>query len=92
MTDGFGLNVQASLDPESPFAKYFQSPPSLSVVQQNLASLQDVALMRFPLASTEIGLSFAQPTVVASTSPQFAGSSAASASLRVVNSGELFDP
>jgi hypothetical protein len=92
MTDGFGLDGQASLDPESSFAKYFQTLPSLSVVQQNLASLQDVPLMRFPLASTEIGLSFAQPTAVASTSPQFAGSAVASASLRVVNSGELFDP
>ena len=28
ITDGFGLNLQASLDPKSAFAKYFQHPPA----------------------------------------------------------------
>ena len=92
ITDGFGLDVQASLDPKSAFAKYFQQPPSFSVLQQNLASLQNVPLTGFPLKSTEIGLTFTQPTAVAPTSPQFAGSAAVSATLCVVSSGKLFDP
>jgi hypothetical protein len=92
IADGFGLNLQASLNPNSAFAKYFQSPPALSVIQQDLASLQDVPLAGFPLKSTEIGVNFAEPTALASTSPQFAGSVAASASLSVIAGGKLFDP
>lgn len=92
IADGFGLDLQASLDSNSAFAKYFQSLPSLSVIQQNLASLQNVPLVAFPLKSTEIGLNFTEPTTVASTSPQFAGSVAAAACLSVVASGKLFDP
>ena len=92
LTDGYGLNLQASLDPKSAFAKYFRQPPSFSVLQQNLASLQDVPLIGFPLKSTEIGLTFTQPTAVASSSPQFAGSAAVSATLCVVAGGNLFDP
>ena len=41
ISDGFGLNLQASLDPKSAFAKYFQHPPAFSVLQQDLASLQN---------------------------------------------------
>ena len=92
LTDGYGLDLQASLDPKSAFAKYFQKPPSFSVVQQNLASLQDVPLIGFPLKSTEIGLTFTQPSSLTSTCPQFAGSAAASATLCVVAGGNLFDP
>ena len=92
IVDGFGLDLQASLDPKFGFAKYFQQPPSFSVIQQNLASLQDVPLVGFPLKSTEIGLAFTQPTMVASTSPQFAGAAAVAATLRVVAGGKLFDP
>jgi hypothetical protein len=93
IVDGYGLNLQASLNPDSAFAKYFQNPPSsLSIVKQNVASLQDVSLVGFPLPSAEIGVNFAQPTVLAPTSPQFAGSLAASACLSVVAGGELFDP
>ena len=68
------------------------NPPSFSVLQQNLASLQDVPLAGFPLKSTEIGLTFTQPTTVASTSPQFAGCAAVAATLCVVAGGKLFDP
>jgi hypothetical protein len=92
LADGFGLNLQASLNPKSAFAKYFQQPPGFSVMQQDLASLQDIPLAGFPLKSTEVGLGFTQPTTVASTSPQFAGSAAASATLCVVGGGKLFDP
>jgi hypothetical protein len=92
LADGFGLNLQASLNPKSAFAKYFQQPPGFSVMQQDLASLQDIPLTGFPLKSTEVGLAFTQPTTVASTSPQFAGSAAASATLCVVGGGKLFDP
>ena len=58
IADGFGLNLQAGLNPQSAFAKYFQQPPSLSVVQKDLASLQNLPLTEFPLKSTEIGLAF----------------------------------
>ena len=92
LTDGFGLDLQASLDPKSAFAKYFQHPPSFSVLQQNLASLQDVPLTGLPLKSTEIGLTFTQPTSLTSTSPQFAGCFGVSATLCVVKGGKLFDP
>lgn len=92
ITDGFGLNLQAGLNPKSAFAKYFQQPPAFSVLQQNLASLQDVPLAGFPLKSTEVGLTFKQPTTVASSSPQFAGSAAVSATLCVIAGGKLFDP
>ena len=92
IADGYGLNLQASLNPNSAFAKYFQHPPSFSVLQQNLASLQDVPLIGFPLKSTEIGLTFTQPTSVTSTSPQFAGCAGVSATLCVVTGGKLFDP
>ena len=92
ISDGFGLDLQATLDPKSAFAKYFQHPPSFSVLQQNLASVQDVPLTGFPLKSTEIGLAFTQPTSVATTSPQFAGSAAVAATLCVVTGGKLFDP
>ena len=40
IVDGFGLDLQAALNPSSAFAKYFRQLPSLSVVQQDLASLQ----------------------------------------------------
>ena len=92
IADGFGLNLQANLNPNSAFAKYFQNPPALSVIQQDLASVQDIPLAGFPLKSTEIGVNFAEPTALASTSPQFAGSVAASASLSVIAGGKLFDP
>jgi hypothetical protein len=92
VADGFGLNVQASLNPKSGFAKYFQHPPSFSVLQKNLAALQDDPLVGFPLKSTEIGLSFTEPTNVTSTSPQFAGGGGVSATLCVVTGGKLFDP
>ena len=92
ISDGFGLDVQASLDPKSAFAKYFQQPPGFSVLQQDLASLQNVPLTGFPLKSTEIGLTFTQPTSVTSTSPQFAGCAGVSATLCVVTGGKLFDP
>lgn len=92
LSDGFGLNLQASLNPDSAFAKYFQSPPALSAVQKDLASLENVPLSSFPLTSTEIGLTFSQPTSVAVGSPQFAGCAGVSGALCVVNSGRLFDP
>ena len=92
ITDGFGLNLQASLNPKSAFAKYFQQPPNFSVVQLDLASVQNVPLAGFPLKSMEIGLSFTQPSAAGSTMPQFAGSAAVSATLCVVPSGKLFDP
>lgn len=92
IADGFGLNLQASLNPNSAFAKYFQSPPALSIIQQNLASLQDVPLTGLPVKTTEVGIAFTAPTALASTSPQFAGSVTASANLSVAVSGKLFDP
>lgn len=92
ISDGFGLDLQATLDPKSAFAKYFQHPPSFSVLQQDLASAQDVPLTGFPVKSTEVGLAFTQPTSVATTSPQFAGSAAVAATLCVVTGGKLFDP
>jgi hypothetical protein len=92
IADGYGLDVQATLNSNSAFAKYFQQPPAVSVLQQNLASLQDVPLVGFPLKSTEIGLAFTQPTALASTCPQFAGSAAVAATLCVVTGGKLFDP
>ena len=52
ITDGFGLDLQASLDPKSALAKYLQQPTRFSVLQQDLASLQDVPLIGFPLKST----------------------------------------
>jgi len=92
ITDGFGLDLQAGLNPNSAFAKYFQQPPAFSVLQSDLASLQNVPLIGFPLKSTEIGLTFASPTSLAPTSPQFAGSAAVSATLCVVADDKLFDP
>jgi hypothetical protein len=92
IADGFGLDLAAALNPNSAFAKYFQKLPSLSVVQQNLASLQNVPLASFPLKSTQIGLSFTEPATLSSTSPQFTGCAAVSGSLCVVSSGKLFDP
>jgi hypothetical protein len=92
ITDGFGLDLQASLDPKSALAKYLQQPTGFSVLQQDLASLQDVPLIGFPLKSTEIGLAFTQPTSIVATSPQFACSAAVAATLCVVTGGKLFDP
>ena len=92
IADGFGLNVQAALDPKSAFAKYFQKLPSFSVLQQNLASVQDTPLTGFPLKSTEVGLAFTQPTSMTTTCPQFGGSAGVAATLRIVKGGNLFDP
>ena len=92
IVDGFGLDLQAALNPNSAFAKYFQQAPSLSVIQQDLASLQGVSLVAFPLKSTQVGFAFNQPTSVTSTSPQFAGGAAISGTLCVVTTGRLFDP
>ena len=92
IVDGFGLDLQAALNPSSAFAKYFQQLPSLSVVQQDLASLQNLSLAAFPLESTQIGLSFKEPTTISSTSPKFTGAAAISASLGVNTAGKLFDP
>ncbi len=92
IADGFGLNVQANPGPASAFAKYFQQSAGFSVLQRDLYSVQNTPLSGFPFKSTEIGLSFTNPTALASTSPQFAGSAAASASLCVVTGGKLFDP
>ena len=90
--DGFGLDLQAALNPSSAFAKYFQQLPSLSVVQQDLASLQNLSLTAFPLKSTQIGLSFKEPTTITSSGPKFTGAAAISASLSVTTTGKLFDP
>src|SRR5208283_1842692 len=92
IVDGFGLDLQAALNPSSAFAKYFQKPPSLSVVQQDLASLENVSLAAFPLKSTQIGLSFQQPNSSTSASPQFTLGAAISGTLCVNTAGELFDP
>ncbi len=92
IVDGFGLDLQAAMNPSSAFAKYFQKLPSLSVVQQDLASLQNVSLAAFPLKSTQIGLEFKQPTAIASTSPQFTGGVAISGTMCVNTAGKLFDP
>jgi hypothetical protein len=92
ITDGFGLNLQAALDPKSAFAKYFQQLPSFSALQQNLASLQDTPLTGFPLKSTEVGLAFTQPTSMTTSCPQFGGSAGVAATLRIVKGGNLFDP
>jgi len=46
--DGFGLNLEAALDPNSTLARYFHQLPSFSVLQQNLASLQDTPLTDSP--------------------------------------------
>jgi hypothetical protein len=77
---------------KSAFAKYFQQPPGFSVLEQDLASLQDFLLVGFPLKSTEIGLTCTQPTSVTSTGPQFASCAGVSATLCVVTGGKLFDP
>ena len=92
IVDGFGLDVQAALNPNSAFAKYFQKLPSFSVVQQDLASLQDVSLVAFPLKTTQIGLSFNELTTIAPTGPQFTGGAAISATLCLNTTGKLFDP
>jgi hypothetical protein len=92
IADGFGLNIQAGSNPASALTKYFQQPIGLTVLQHDLASVQNVPLTGFPFKSAEIGLAFTQPTAVASTSPQFAGSAAASGTLCVVTGGKLFDP
>ena len=92
IVDGFGLDLQATLNPSSAFAKYFHQLPSLSVVQQDLASLQSLSLAAFPLESTQIGLSFKEPTAITSTSLAFTGAAAISASLCVTTTGKLFDP
>lgn len=92
IADGFGLDLEAATNPNSAFAKYFQKLPSLSVVERDLASLQNVPLTAFPLKSVEIGLSFKEPTTISSASPQLAGSVAISGSLCVIPAGKLFDP
>jgi len=92
IVDGFGLDLQAALNPNSAFAKYFQQLPSLSVIQQDLASFQGVSLVAFPLKSTQIGIAFSQPMTFTSTSPQFTGGVAISGTLYVVTTGKLFDP
>ncbi len=92
IVDGFGLDLQTALNPGSAFAKYFWQLPSLSVVKQDLASLQSVSLTAFPLKSAQIGLSFQQPSSSMSTSPQFALGAAISGTLCVIPSGKLFDP
>jgi hypothetical protein len=92
IVDGFGLDLDAAVNPNSAFAKYFQKLPSLSVIEKDLASLRDVPLAAFPLKSAQVGLSFKEPTTILPTSPQFAGSAAISGSLRVTATGKLFDP
>ena len=92
LVDGFGLDLQAALNPSSAFAKYFQKLPTISVLRQDLASLQDVSLDAFPLKSMQIGLSFQQPTSSSSASPQFALGVATSGTLCVITAGKLFDP
>ena len=92
IADGFGLDVKASLDPKSAFAKYFQQPPSFTVLQKDLASVQNTPLTGFPLKSPEVGLSFTAPAMVTSAITQFAGSAGVSGTLCVVGTGKLFDP
>ena len=62
------------------------------MLQQDLASLQNVPRPRFLCNLRQVGLTFSQPTAVAPTSPQFAGGAAVAATLCVVSSGKLFDP
>ena len=92
IVDGFGLDLEAVMNPNSAFAKYFPNPPSLSVVGQDLASLRNVPLTAFPLKSAQVGLAFKEPATVSSTSPQLAGSAAVDGSLCVFAAGKLFDP
>ena len=92
IVDGFGLDLQAALNPGSAFAKYFQQLPSLSVVQRDLASFQNISLAAFPLKATQIGLSFKEPAAIKPTGPQFTGGAAVSGTLSVNTAGKLFDP
>ena len=92
IADGFGLNVQASPNNNSAFAKYFKQLPSFSAIQHDLASLQDVPLTGIPVNSTKIGLNFSAPTTLVTSGSQFGGSAAVSGVLNVVKDGKLFDP
>ena len=90
LADGFGLNLQGALDPDSAFAKYFKQLPTLSVVKHDIASLRVVSLAAFPLKSTEIGLTFSSPNAITVAGSQFTGSAAVSGSMCVITGGDLF--
>ncbi len=92
LLDGFGLNVQATPDPVSAFIKYFRQLPSLSVVQRDLASIQDVPLANFPLKSSVIGLSLDRSTDLGLAGLQFTVAAGISGSLCIYTDGNLFDP
>ena len=91
LVDGLGLDVQASPSPASAFAKYFKSPPALSVMQKDLASLQNVPLAGFSLDSTERGLNFAQPTPLTPTNPHYGYSANAQNSVLIARRRGLID-
>ncbi len=92
LIDGFGLNIQATPDPVSAFIKYFRQLPSLTAVQQNLASIQDVPLANFPLKSLVIGLSLDRSTDLGVAGLQFTVAAGIFGSLCVYTDGNLFDP
>lgn len=92
IVDGFGLSIQASPDPVSAFAKYFRQLPSLSVLQHDLASIQNVPLAGFPLKSVEIGLSVNPLTTLQIEGLPLTMRGGVSGVLCVVTDGNLFDP
>ncbi len=92
LIDGFGLNIQATPNPLSAFIKYFRQIPSLTALQQNLASIQDLPLSGCPLNSSLIGLSLDRSTDLGVAELQSTVAAGLSGSVSVCTGGNLFDP
>ncbi len=92
LIDGSGLNIQATPDSLSAFIKYFPQIPSLAVLQQDIALIQDIPLASFPLNSSLIGLSLDRATDLVEAGLQLTVAAGVSGSLSVNTDGNLLGP
>src|SRR5579863_419256 len=90
LTDNLGLSVSVSPDTMSAFVKYFRSLPSLKILGQNLAALQNTTLKDFPVPSGSVGLSFQDPVAIGSDSTELTIGAGAAGTVGVCNEGLLF--
>ncbi len=92
LSDQFGLDVEVDPSPSSGIAKYFKNPPTLRVVERNLAAVQNMPLRDFPFRPVSVGLSFEQPVEIGTGDTQLAIGAGVSGNLTVftADDGVLF--
>jgi hypothetical protein len=91
LTDQFGLDVDVAPDPLGALSKYFKTPLSVSILKQDIAKVQNVALRDFPFKKLSLGLWCEQPVDIGATGADLTVGAGLSGSLEVLTDGALFE-